>query len=495
MSYPVWEVPNIGNGWIIGLIAIFHVFISHFAIGGGAFLALTETLAYKKNDDRIYEYIKKHSKFFLLLTTVLGAVSGVGIWWAIGLANPSGASVLIQNFGLFWGAEWTFFAAELATFLAYYYTMGKMDKKNHCVLAWIYFGISFGTLFVINGILTGMLTNGGWLNAQGNIVGTVYDSFFNPAFWPALAIRLFIMFALAGIYALLTASTIKGQDDLKQYLLRYSAKWMLPGLIAGPLFVVWYMFTLPPATQQVIVSGLSSLGEGNFSMMAKVIFLCIVFATGLIGMVIVGPFLNPKGFNTTFALMLLASGFGFMFTEEWSREMMRKPYVIYNYMYSNGLRKNQIAQVNADGFFKSNAWARAEGATLAKEDTVGHGKLMFRYQCMSCHTATGNGYRSMARLLGERDENAIANLITLMKDNHVILSEESKDEKGNTVITTKAKTPYNGYMPPVVGHQDELDALSKYLVTLSKKGMEAGAEKAEAQMATESAPQSTTTKS
>jgi cytochrome bd ubiquinol oxidase subunit I len=48
MSYPVWEVPNIGNGWIIGLIAIFHVFISHFAIGGGAFLALTETLALKK---------------------------------------------------------------------------------------------------------------------------------------------------------------------------------------------------------------------------------------------------------------------------------------------------------------------------------------------------------------------------------------------------------------------------------------------------------------
>jgi mono/diheme cytochrome c family protein len=247
------------------------------------------------------------------------------------------------------------------------------------------------------------------------------------------------------------------------------------------------MFTLPPATQQVIMSGLSSMGEGNFSLMAKVIFLCIVFATGLIGMVIVGPFLNPKGFNTTFALMLLASGFGFMFTEEWSREMMRKPYVIYNYMYSNGLRKNQIAEVNKAGFFPSNAWARAEGATLANNDAVGHGKLMFRYQCMSCHTATGTGYRSMSRLLGERDETAITNLLTLMKDNHVIIDEESKDADGQTVITKKAKTPYNGYMPPVVGHQDELDALSKYLVTISKKGMAEGVAKAEAQMATEPA--------
>ena len=168
--------------------------------------------------------------------------------------------------------------------------------------------------------------------------------------------------------------------------------------------------------------------------------------------------------------------------------MMRKPYVIYNYMYSNGLRKNQIAQVNADGFFKSNAWARAEGATLATEDTVGQGKLMFRYQCMSCHTATGNGYRSMARLLGERDENAIANLLTLMKDNHVILNEESKDADGKVVITQKPKTPYNGYMPPVVGHQDELDALSKYLVTLSKKGMAQEAEKAATQIASGSTP-------
>jgi cytochrome d ubiquinol oxidase subunit I len=491
MSYPVWEVPNIGNGWVIGLIAIFHVFISHFAIGGGAFLALTETLALKKNDDRIYDYIKKHSKFFLLLTTVLGAVSGVGIWWAIGLANPSGTQVLIQNFGLFWGAEWVFFAAELATFLAYYYTMGKMDKKQHCTIAWIYFIISFGTLFVINGILTGMLTNGGWLGADGNIVGTVYDSFFNPAFWPALFIRLFIMFALAGIYALLTASTIKGADDVKHELLRYSAKWMLPGLIAGPLFVVWYLFTLPPSTQQVIISGLSAIGEGNFSLMAKVIFLAIVCATSLIGMVIVGPFLNPKGFNTTFALILLASGFGFMFTEEWSREMMRKPYVIYNYMYSNGLRKNQIAEVNAEGFFKNHAWARAESQTLAKDDAIGRGKLMFRYQCMSCHTATGNGYRSMARLLGERDENAIQNLVTLMKDNHVLVPEEVTDADGNKTIVKKAKTPYNGYMPPVVGHQDELDALSKYLVSISKKGMTDQQESVETHMADQSATTAT----
>ena len=33
MNYPVWDVPVIGSGWVIGMIAIFHIMISHFAIG------------------------------------------------------------------------------------------------------------------------------------------------------------------------------------------------------------------------------------------------------------------------------------------------------------------------------------------------------------------------------------------------------------------------------------------------------------------------------
>ncbi len=459
---------------MIGLVAILHVFISHFAIGGGAFLALTEQLAFKKNDDRLYDYLKKHSKFFMLITTVLGAVSGVGIWWTIGLANPSGAQLLIQNFSLFWAVEYLFFAAELVTFLAYYYTFDKIPRATHLKLGWIYFGVSFLTLFAINGILTSMLTNGAWPQTMN-----VWEAYFNAAFVPALMIRLFIMFALAGIYALITANQLpESQQDVKTYLLKYSAKWMLPALIAGPLMVVWYLFTLPPATQQVILAGISSMGEGNFSILARTIFLCITFATSLIGLVFVGPYLNPKGFNGAFAAMIFVAAFGFMFTEEWSREMMRKPYVMYNYMYSNGLVKKEIDTVNRVGFFNTNTWAKAQASTLASSDALGRGELVFRYQCMSCHTPTGNGYRSMERLLGERDENAIKNLITLMRDNHVMLEEKEKDAEGKEVIVRKAKTPYNGFMPPVVGTQAELDALAVYLQSISKKGMAAAAEKA-----------------
>ncbi|HEY9684935.1 MAG TPA: hypothetical protein V6C86_25385 [Oculatellaceae cyanobacterium] len=48
MNYPVWVVPYLGGGWVIGIIAIIHVYLSHFAVGGGTFLAITESLAYRR---------------------------------------------------------------------------------------------------------------------------------------------------------------------------------------------------------------------------------------------------------------------------------------------------------------------------------------------------------------------------------------------------------------------------------------------------------------
>ena len=47
MNYPVWDVPHIGSGLMIAIIAIFHIMISHFAIGGGFYLPIAERMALK----------------------------------------------------------------------------------------------------------------------------------------------------------------------------------------------------------------------------------------------------------------------------------------------------------------------------------------------------------------------------------------------------------------------------------------------------------------
>ena len=38
MNYPVWELYYAGGGFLIALIAVVHVYVAHFAVGGGLFL-------------------------------------------------------------------------------------------------------------------------------------------------------------------------------------------------------------------------------------------------------------------------------------------------------------------------------------------------------------------------------------------------------------------------------------------------------------------------
>jgi cytochrome d ubiquinol oxidase subunit I len=69
---------------------------------------------------------------FLILTGVFGAVTGVGIWFAIGLASPESTSALIHNFVFGWAMEWCFFIVEIATAIVYYYTWDRIPAEQHC---------------------------------------------------------------------------------------------------------------------------------------------------------------------------------------------------------------------------------------------------------------------------------------------------------------------------------------------------------------------------
>jgi len=79
MNYPLWDVPVIGGMWVIGGIAIIHVMISHFAIGGGFYLPMAERKALREGRNDWMDIIQRHAKFFLVLTAAFGTVTGVGI--------------------------------------------------------------------------------------------------------------------------------------------------------------------------------------------------------------------------------------------------------------------------------------------------------------------------------------------------------------------------------------------------------------------------------
>ena len=94
MNYPVWQLDAFGGGLLVAIVAIVHVYISHFAVGGGLFLVLTEMKGLREGSPGILAYTRRHTKFFLLLTMILGGMTGVGIWFTIALLSPAATSSL-----------------------------------------------------------------------------------------------------------------------------------------------------------------------------------------------------------------------------------------------------------------------------------------------------------------------------------------------------------------------------------------------------------------
>jgi cytochrome bd-type quinol oxidase subunit 1 len=199
LNYPVWEV-GFGGGLLVALVATVHVFVAHFAVGGGLFLVVTEAGARRRGDAELLGWVRRHSRFFALFTLVVGAVTGVGIWFTIGLVHPAGTSALIHLFVWVWGIEWALFLVEIASALVYQASWDRVDARTHLAIGWIYFVSSWLSLAVVNGILSFMLTPGAWLQTRA-----LADAFWNPGYLPSLLLRTLAAVAFAGLYVFATA--------------------------------------------------------------------------------------------------------------------------------------------------------------------------------------------------------------------------------------------------------------------------------------------------
>jgi len=138
MEYPCFEIRGFGGGLLIAVVAIVHVVIAHFAVGGGVFMAVAHTLAIRNNDALLLRYVRDHATFLILFAFVAGAVTGVGIWFTIGLVSPAATSRLIHNFVWGWAAEWCFFLIEIVAGYVYYYGFGRLPQRQHLACVWIW---------------------------------------------------------------------------------------------------------------------------------------------------------------------------------------------------------------------------------------------------------------------------------------------------------------------------------------------------------------------
>ncbi len=423
MNYPVWDVPLLGGGLIIALIAIPHVFVSHFAIGGGIFLAWSERIALRDGNARLLDFLKRNSLFFVLITLVFGAVTGVGIWFSIGLVHPPATSILIHNFVFAWGIEWVFFLIEIAAALLYYYSWDRVGPKTHNTIGWIYAGSAWMSLFVINGILTFMLTPGDWPANP-----SFWAALFNPSYWPSLFIRTFVCIALAGLYAMFMASREKPGDN-HDMLVQYASKWLIPAFIGLPISTAWYVSTLPTLSKEIVMGGAPAVTI--FAVMSVAISAVIfVFAYFI-------AYRNPQSVNIPVAVLFLLLGIAVTGFTEWVREAVRKPYVIYNYMYSNATLTTQVDEFRRTGILVASKWTTIKEVT--DENILDAGRQVFTAQCAHCHTIEGyNGIRPLTRGWSHAfTSRAIAHLDEL-----------------------------KGFMPPFTGNDAEREALAAWITAL-----------------------------
>jgi mono/diheme cytochrome c family protein len=373
MNYPVWELGALGGGFWIALVAITHVFVSHFAVGGGLWLVLTEHKARRDRDAALLGYVKGHAKFFLLLTMVFGGLSGVGIWWTIALLNPAATSSLIHTFVFGWATEWVCFVGEIVALLIYWYRFDTMRPRDHLIIGWFYFAFAWLSLVLINGIIGYMLTPGRWLET-----GSFWHGFFNESYWPSLVFRTALSLMIAGIFGLLTGSWQR-DTGLRERVVRHSARWLVAPFAVMALAAFWYLKALPEPQESMVLQRAHEVAPWlrRFLWLSPLLLL-----GGLLAVVRM-----PRRAQQAVAVALAVIGLAQLGSFEFIREAGRRPWVIHGFMYANAVTAAQAEQLAGRSFLANARWAGHREVTDANR--LAAGAEIFRLQCSSCHSVGG----------------------------------------------------------------------------------------------------------
>lgn len=445
MHYPWWYVPFLTAPMLIAIVSVLHVLVSHYAVGGGLFLAAETTHAYRTGNREYLAYLKDHAWFFILLTVVYGAVTGVGIWWTIGLASPLATETLIHTFVFGWAMEYVFFVLEIVSAFIFFYYWGKLDPKTHQIIGWIYAGSAWISLVLITGITAFMLNPGAWPQNR-----EFWTGFLNPEFLPQTLARTGGAFLLASLYVYLHASFRVKDPQLRNLIESRSAR---PALLGAILIVIgglgWYA-NLPESAKAALIAA-SALN----------VLMSLIFAltVAVFVMLYFGPYKNPGWLSPGFAILFLAFGVAAVSVGEFVREAVRKPYIVYNVVMSNQILPEEMPTMRQNGYLESGTWTRAyvslqypqvmsggkidESRLLALPDAdqLRLGEVLFQYHCNDCHSV-GEGYSSAK---------------------HAVRSWTP--EMIRDVVRHPERARF--FMPPWSGTAEEAELLTKYLVAIA----------------------------
>lgn len=453
-DYPIFEMPLLGHRMLFAFDAILHVFISHGAgVGGSIILVLSQWLAIRNNDRKLDELSYKILFTFFILATAVGALTGIGIWIHINIINPAAIGALLRVFFWKWFIEWLVFNTEMIFLLWWFLSwksapLGTPAKAKNFKLGLTYAIASWFTMAIITAILGFMMTPGNWLKSYFPAEPDYIAALMNPSWFPSLGFRTFWSIAWASAMAMLLSWFFTRKDEaLRQQAMRLYGTVLLACIPLFALFGVWYYQQFPQAAKDLFWMGAITRRMAAHPEYATYL------TVGLFAMVLTGAvalFAKPKRTPLVLAVIMLVGSMGLIGEFERVREFVRKPYIIYDYMYANGVRVADVPYLNKDGYLKHAAFVPPKYRTVTPENKLMAGKYLYQMQCRYCHTV--NGVNSIRARIEGMDENSIFARIGALNS---------------------AATPF---MPPFTGTEEERHALAAYLDYLRQNKVEADEE-------------------
>jgi len=453
MDFPMFHLDWLNDRFLIAAVAILHVCINHgLAVGFIPYITWLEqkgVASAAKNqitDPEWDNLVYKKMKVAFIITTTLGAMTGVGIWFSVVLVSPASIGSLIRVFYWAWFIEWLVFCTEVILILIYFLTWKSANKSfkskiRHIRFGWFLSVFSWITMAIIVSILGFMMDPGNW-----NTNHSLLNGFSNPIYIPQLLFRTPTAMLLGGVFGMtLTTIFARKEAELKQRAVKYAGQWILawtPLVLAGAVF---YWHVMPAAMKDNLSVAVGSI---QFQQYYDILKYFIIGIGSLSVVLAVFAVWKPRRIGFRYVIVPCLLVFGFLGIFERVREFIRKPYVIGGYMYSNLLRKQDYPLYKRDGILKYATYTSVTEVTA--DNKLEAGKMVFINACSRCHTTNGI--------------NSIVEVFENIYGKGKPLEEKSME--------SYIPNMHNGrtFMPPYPGNQKELEALVAYIKHLQQTG-------------------------
>jgi len=445
VDFPIYDAGFFGGRMLIAVIAIIHVLINHaFAVGALPLIATMEWWGWRTGEEGWDRLARRYLWVCFIVTTTVGALTGVGIWFSVALVNPYAIGSLIRVFFWAWFLEWTVFVAEICLILAYFLLWDRWRgarKRAHIRLGIVLGLASWLTMAVIVAILGFKMDPGAWQFERSFLSGIL-----NPIYLPQLAFRTPMAMLMAGALALfLNLFFTERGGEFRRRATRFACIWMLvwlPPFAAGAL---WYRDVIPRFMAQHLAVALGTVQfEGLYStiLVFTGLALAAVAAVALLGAL--RPAALPRwAWAVPMALVIVLTA-----QFERAREFIRKPYVVAGYIYANGIRVSDYPLLMEEGLLANSTFAAEKAVTAGNHLRAGHD--IFLLACSRCHTLNGvNSLRAKMERMYGRDQAWEAGAVD------------------RYIASMFAARPF---MPPFPGTVEERKALAEFLVSLQRPG-------------------------